>query len=109
MRHYLTVSLDYKDSAAWTGDVVDVTSRLITNTEGIAIATRYQIISAQESSSNSVVKYLLQNYNFAAKYGFWMAAGAPTYALATEEERMLGGWWADDDGLISGDAGYEWQ
>lgn len=107
--YYLTVSLDYKDSAAWTGDVVDVTSRLITNTEGIAIATRYQIISAQESSSNSVVKYLLQNYNFAAKYGFWMAADAPTYALATEEERMLGGWWADDDGLISGDAGYEWQ
>ena len=107
--YYLTVSLDYKDSAAWTGDVVDVTSRLITNTEGIAIATRYQIISAQESSSNSVVKYLLQNYNFAAKYGFWMAADAPTYAAATEEQRMLGGWWADDDGLISGDAGYEWQ
>lgn len=107
--YYLTVSLDYKDSAAWTGDVVDVTSRLITNTEGIAIATRYQIISAQESSSNSVVKYLLQNYNFAAKYGFWMTADAPTYALATEEQRMLGGWWADDNGLISGDAGYEWQ
>jgi hypothetical protein len=89
--------------------VVDVTTRLLTNTEGLPFTTRYQIISAQETSPGSVVKYVLQNYNFSARYGFWMAADAPTYAAATDEQKALGGWWADADGKVSGDDGYEWQ
>jgi hypothetical protein len=107
--YYLTISVDAKDRGIWTADVVDVTSRLITNAEGLPLSTRYQIISAQETSPGSVVKYVLQNYNFSARYGFWMAADAPTYAAATDEQKALGGWWAGADGKISGDDGYEWQ
>jgi hypothetical protein len=29
--------------------------------------------------------------------------------LATEEEKALGAWWSDADGLIDGESGYEWQ
>jgi hypothetical protein len=107
--YYLTISVDAKDRGTWTADVVDVSTRLLTNTEGLPFTTRYQIISAQETSPGSVVKYVLQNYNFNARYGFWMAADAPTYAAATDEQRAIGGWWAGTDGKVSGDYGYEWQ
>jgi hypothetical protein len=107
--YYLTISVDAKDRGTWTADVVDISTRLLTNTEGLPFTTRYQIISAQETSPGSVVKYVLQNYNFSARYGFWMAADAPTYAAATDEQRAIGGWWAGTDGKVSGDDGYEWQ
>jgi hypothetical protein len=107
--YYLTISVDAKDRGTWTADVVDVSTRLLTNTEGLPFTTRYQIISAQETSPGSVVKYVLQNYNFSARYGYWMAADAPTYAAATDEQKALGGWWAGTDGKVSGDDGYEWQ
>ena len=107
--YYLTISVDAKDRGIWTADVVDVTSRLITNTEGLPLSTRYQVISAQETSPGSVVKYVLQNYSFDSRYGFWMAADAPTFAAATEEQKLNGGWWSDADGKISGVAGYQYQ
>ena len=107
--YYLTISVDAKDRGIWTADVVDVTSRLITNTEGLPLSTRYQVISAQETSPGSVVKYVLQNYSFDARYGFWMVADAPTFATATDEQKANGGWWADADGKISGVDGYQYQ
>jgi hypothetical protein len=107
--YYLTISVDAKDRGIWTADVVDVTSRLITNTEGLPLSTRYQVISAQETSPGSVVKYVLQNYNFQSRYGYWMAADAPTFAAATDIQKANGGWWADDDGRISGVDGYQYQ
>ena len=105
---YLTVSVDAKDRGLWTADVVDVSTRIIANFDGLPTATRYQIISAQETSPGSVVKYVLQNYNFTARYGYYMASDAPTFADATEGQKLIGGWWSDADGLISGAPGYEY-
>ena len=106
---YLTISVDAKDRNTWTADVVDVSSRLQTNTEGLPLNRRYQVISAQEVQPGAVVKYVLQNYDFTAKYAYWMAADAPIFSLATDEQKATGAWWSDDDGLISGQDGYEWQ
>lgn len=105
---YLTVSVDAKDRGLWTADVVDVSTRIITNFDGLPTATRYQIISAQETSPGSIVKYVLQNYNFTARYGYYMASDAPIFADATEGQKLVGGWWSDADGLISGAPGYEY-
>jgi len=106
---YLTISVDAKDRNTWTADVVDVSSRLQTNTEGLPLTRRYQVISAQEVQPGAVIKYVLQTYDFTAKYAYWMASDAPIFSLATDEEKALGAWWSDDDGLISGESGYEWQ
>lgn len=106
---YLTISVDAKDRNTWTADVVDVSSRLQTNTEGLPLSRRYQVISAQEVQPGAVVRYVLQNYDFTAKYAYWMAADAPIFSLATDEQKAIGAWWSDADGLISGQAGYEWQ
>jgi hypothetical protein len=106
---YLTISVDAKDRNTWTADVVDVSSRLQTNTEGLPLTRRYQVISAQEVQPGAVIKYVLQTYDFTAKYAYWMADDAPIFSLATEEEKALGAWWSDADGLIDGESGYEWQ
>jgi hypothetical protein len=106
---YLTLQVDAKDRGLWTADVVDVSTRIIMNVDGLPQTTRYQIISAQETTPGSVIKYVLQNYNFTARYGYYMAADAPTFADATDEEKLIGAWYADENGLISGAAGYEYQ
>lgn len=106
---YLTISVDAKDRNTWTADVVDVSSRLQTNTEGLPLTRRYQVISAQEVQPGAVIKYVLQTYDFTAKYAYWMASDAPIFSLATDEEKANGAWWSDSDGLISGESGYEWQ
>lgn len=106
---YLTLSVDAKDRGLWTADVVDVSTRILTNLEGLPLQSRYQIISAQETTPGSVIKYVLQNYNFTARYGFYMVTGAPIYSLATDEQRLTGGWFSDAGGLISGAPGYEYQ
>jgi hypothetical protein len=106
---YLTISVDAKDRNTWTADVVDVSSSLQTNAEGLPLNRRYQVISAQEVQPGAVVKYVLQNYDFTAKYAYWMASDAPIFSLATDEQKATGAWWSDADGLISGQAGYEWQ
>lgn len=106
---YLTISVDAKDRNTWTADVVDVSSRLQTNTEGLPLTRRYQVISAQEVQPGAVIKYVLQTYDFTAKYAYWMASDAPIFSLATAEQKALGAWWSDSDGLIDGESGYEWQ
>jgi hypothetical protein len=106
---YLTISVDAKDRNTWTADVVDVSSRLQTNADGLPLTRRYQVISAQEVQPGAVIKYVLQTYDFTAKYAYWMDASAPIFSLATDEEKANGAWWSDEDGLIDGFSGYEWQ
>jgi hypothetical protein len=107
---YLTLSVDAKDADVWTADIVDVTTRLITNADGLPLSQRYTIISAQETSPSSVVKYVLQSYSSGGRYGYYMAADAPTFAAATEAQKAAGGWFAGDDGLMpDASAGYEYQ
>jgi hypothetical protein len=106
---YLTVSVDAKDRNTWTADVVDVSSRLQTNVDGLPQNRRYQVISAQEVQPGAVIKYVLQTYDFTAKYAYWMTDMAPIFSLATDEQKAAGSWWSDADGKIDGQSGYEWQ
>ena len=111
---YLTVSVDAKDRNTWTADVVDVSTRLLTNADGLPFNTRYQVISAEETSPGHIAKYVLQSYALTGggtdvRYGYYMPSDAPIYADATDVEKALGGWYAGTDGLISGEPGYEYQ
>jgi hypothetical protein len=114
---YLTVSVDAKDNGVWTADIVDVTTRLITNADGLPLSQRYTIISAQETSPGSVVKYVLQSYSSGGgggtgggRYGYYMITSAPIFSAATDEQKLSGGWWAQSDGLMpDGTPGYEYQ
>lgn len=106
----VTLEADAKDADIWTGDVVDVTHRGIVDFNGLPVTTRFQIISAEDAELGHRVRYELQSYAFAlgVRSAFWMADAAPDYSTASPTEKARGAWWADEDGTVGGDPGYNW-
>lgn len=110
--YYLTVSVDAKDRGVWVADVVDVTTRLLTNADGIPRNNRFQVISAEETSPGSIAKYVLQSYSLGGtlgRTGRYTITTAPIYSAATEAEKNAGAWYADAAGKIGTDNAYEYQ
>lgn len=107
---YATVSVDAKDRAMWTGDVVDVLHRGICDATGQPLETRYQILSAEETTPGHTAEYRLEVYEYSIDFriGLWMRADAPTYDEASDEDKALGAWWADNGGKVDGDPGFNW-
>lgn len=107
---YLTIDMDAKDRATWTGDVLDVTHRGVVDFTGQPELTRWQVISADEAESGHRMRYDLQRFEFGAgqRFGTWMESDAPDYGDATFEEKQVGAWWADANGEVDGDEGYNW-
>lgn len=93
---YLTLEIDAKDRSIQIGDVIDLTTRYILDTEGTPIETRWQVIAVEEPKPGTRLRIELQSYQFIGKFAFIMANDAPVYADATEEERLVGCWLADD-------------
>ena len=107
---YATISVDAKDRAMWTGDVVDMLHRGVVDDTGAPLETRYQILSAEETVPGHSVEYRLEVYEYSINFriGLWMDDDAPDYVDATDEQKALGAWWADDDGKLGGNPGYNW-
>lgn len=93
---YLMVTLDAKDNAVQIGDVVDLTTRKIRDTQGHPIITRWQVIGVDEKSHASKLSVTLQSFAFIGKFAIIMPNDAPVYAAATEDERLEGCWMADE-------------
>lgn len=107
----ITLDLDAKDRALWTGDLVDVTTRGLTDFTGLPARTRCQIMSAEEIDPGHRVRYEIEIYEFVigALFGQWMESDAPTFEDATPEERLTGMWWSEIDGKMpDGSDGYTW-
>lgn len=106
----ITVDVDAKDRDLWTGDVVDMTHRGIVNIHGDPAQRRYQIISAEDVEPGHRIRYELESYEFelGVRSAFWQADNAPAYADATPTEKARGAWWAEADGTVGGDPGYNW-
>lgn len=110
----MTLELDAKDRDHWTGDVVDVVDRSVVDFSGLPQIARWQILSAEEIEAGHLIKYVLDLYEFGVGllFGRWMNESAPDFESATEQERLTGAWWADEDGKIRVDDetydGYVW-
>ncbi|MBV7482530.1 hypothetical protein [Bordetella sp. BOR01] len=107
---YIMISVDAKDRALWTGDVVDILHRGVVDDTGAPLDTRYQILSAEETTPGHQAEYRLEVFEYSISYriGLWMEADAPTYDEATDEEKFTGAWWADANGKVGGDPGFNW-
>lgn len=107
---YITISVDAKDRGMWTGDVVDILHRGVVDDTGAPLETRYQILSAEETTPGHEVEYQLEVFEYSITYriGLWMESDAPTYDAATDEQKFTGAWWADENGKVGGDPGYNW-
>lgn len=109
---YIELSLDAKDRALWTGDIADVTHYNIVDETGLPVEQRWQVIEAEETDSGHVMRYKMQKYEYLITdiFGYWMAADAPVYTDATDQQKINGAWWSDADGKMSdGSAGAKWQ
>lgn len=107
---YMTVTLDAKDRALWTGDLCDVTHRNLVDEFGEQIITRFQVISADEIDSGHRVKYKLLKFELVGRFAYWMRDDAPVFTLASEADLEQGMWWSDTLGKMSdGSDGYTWQ
>ena len=105
----ITLRVDAKDSDAWTGDVIKVTMRTLTDYSGAPLPTYLQIIEAKEVTLGSVYEYTLEDTQFNGRYGFWAPTGIPDYGSATDDQRSRYGFWANSSGLMSdGSPGYKY-
>jgi len=93
---YLTLELDAKDRSVEIGEVIDLSTRHIMDSEGNRLVTRWQVIAVEEPQPGSRIRVELQSYAFIGKFAIIMANDAPAYEDATEEERLFGCWLADD-------------
>ena len=106
----MTLAVDAKDRALWTGDICNITHRNLVDEYGAEVETPFQVIAAEESESGHVVKYKLIRFEFVGNFAYWMADAAPVFTVATVEEKKKGMWWADASGKMSdGSDGYTWQ
>ena len=94
---YITATLDAKDNDVQIGDVVDLTTRHILDIEGQPVVTRWQVIGVDDKTHASKLSVVLQSFAFVGKFAIIMANDAPSYADATEEEKLEGCWLADDE------------
>jgi len=107
---FLTIRVSGKDREITVGDVCDVTTRELIDSEGRFKSSRWQVISWDQIQQGEVYLLDMQTFDLVGRFGFWMADGSPDYTAATDEQKAMGAWWADDDGLMStGEAGYQWQ
>lgn len=104
-----TLSLDAKDSDAWTGDVVLVTMRTLVDYTGAALPSYLQVVEAKEQVVGSRYDYVLEDTGFSGRYALWSAPGLPSFPSADDPTRSRYGFWGDASGLMSdGSTGYQW-
>jgi hypothetical protein len=97
---YLTLTVDAKDRDTDIGDVIDLTTRDVLDTEGNPLETRWQVIAVEEVESGHKLKLELQSYAFVGKFAIIMENSAPDYATATDAEKLSGCWIAENTGLM---------
>lgn len=112
---YLTLTLvegAAKGADVRIGGVLDVTTRLITDTEGNPVTLRWQVIAAQQGAPGETLQLTLQEAIYQdGRYLGWMAGDAADYDGATAPDLSTTlGWLAGEDGMMpNGDPAYAWQ
>lgn len=106
-----SLMLDSKDRGRWwTGDLINVRTRLLGDFTGAPTSRQFQVIAAQEELGGERFKLDLQNYELLAlRQARYMAASAPDYSSASALEKVTGAWYSDDFGKLGDDEGYFYQ
>lgn len=106
---FLTFRVSAKDREIQIGEVCDVSTGEVVDSEGRVKSERWQVISIGQAVPGEVYILDTQTFDLIGRFGAWMDAADPDYDVATDAEREAGGWWCDDDGLMpDGSDGYQW-
>ncbi len=99
-RKQLTCDIDAKDAAkVELGDVVEVVSRVVTNTIGESAEQPMQVSYVEETIGGHRIKIKAEEYVFAERYGWITENTRGDYSAATDEEKELGTFIVDETTL----------
>ena len=87
---YQTITLDAKDINISLVDVLDITSRVVTDETGKQVPDRVQVIEKTEVKSGHEVKITCQAFQYDTDYGWIMENTAPVYGSATTLQKDQG-------------------
>ena len=87
---YTNITLDAKDLDISLMDVLDVTSRVVTDDTGNSVSRTLQVSEKSESMSGHEVKIVAQAYEFDSNYGYIMENTANVFGSATDLEKSQG-------------------
>lgn len=100
------IKLDAKDIDIGLADVLDVSSRVITDETGKPIPTKLEIIQKSEPTAGHEVDLIAQAYYYEGKFGYIMLNTANGYDTATDDEKAYGCYLADEAGVVFTDDPY---
>jgi len=103
--HYMTLQVDAKDRASWTGDIIEITTRHDQDVAGADRVDFWQIVTAEEVTPGHTVEYELQRFEFGGigGYAHYMGNTANDWDNATDAEKLLGAWHTDINGRVPSD------
>lgn len=87
--HY-TIVLDADYSTLKLADVLEVSSRVVTDETGLPVKELVQIFRKTEKKSGHEVEFETQAFFYDGKYGAIMANGSPVYSSASDTQKRLG-------------------
>ena len=93
---YVTLRIDAKDREIKTGDVIDLTTRLILDTEGQPVQLRWIVKKCHDVTPGTRLELKLQSYQYDGRFFIIMPNGSPSYADATPAQRVNAGYISDD-------------
>lgn len=106
----LTVSVSAKDREIKVGDALDITTRVVVDTEGKSKQKRWQVVSWSEVTQGQTYQLDMQDFGFEGRFA-WVADNAsPNYAAASAAEKDPSAFFSDASGLMAdGTSGYLFQ
>lgn len=98
----LTFQLDAKDAALKTGDLVDISSRLIQGVDGAPMLIRCLVMECREVKGGSHYEYTVMQAEDAEGTAVLIAPdGTPVWTLASAEQKATYMYISNDAGLMS--------
>ena len=96
----LTFEMDAKDATKFDlGDLVEVSSRVITDETGASTPNPMQVRHVEEEIGGHRLKITVEDYVFDARYGFITPNNRPDYDGSNDNQRLLGTYIVDENTL----------
>lgn len=93
------ILLDAKDNAIGLTDVLEVTSRNITDDDGAPLPTLMQVVEIKGKRASHDFTVVAQDFTLSGRFGYCMENDAPVYDAASAPERDSGNFAVDENTL----------
>ena len=103
-RQTVTLNIDAKDIAQWTGDLVLLDHFLLSGAEGTPLIDDWVITSAQPLQAGITYRMTMERAGLLGSFWEWVDGSevSATWDDATTQERETVGYWLNDDGTDAG-------